>query len=121
MILNVRQDMIAIDNDRAAVAAAKEARIYNQQSYDDELKELQLGSSTAFTVVQKQALLTQAEAAELQDRVQLILAEINLDQALGRTLDVHNISIADAMSGKAPEKSARSPEIPGSPDAILEN
>jgi outer membrane protein len=121
VILNVRQDMIAIQEDRAAVAAAKEARIYNQQSYDDELKQLQLGSATSFTVVQKQALLTQAEAAELADRVQLILAEINLDQALGRTLQAHNISIADAMSGKTPGKTARSPEIPGTPDAILEN
>ena len=121
VILNVRQDMIAIDNDRAAVAAAKEARIYNQQSYDDELKELQLGSSTAFTVVQKQVLLTQAEAAELADRIQLILAEINLDQALGRTLDVHSISIADAMSRKTSSRAARPPEIPGTPDAILEN
>lgn len=121
VILNVRQDMIAIENDRAAVAAAKEARIYNQQSYDDELKELQLGSSTSFAVVQKQALLTQAEAAELADRIQLIVAEISLDQALGRTLEVHNISMADAMSGKTSSKVARPPEIPGTPDAILEN
>ncbi|MGH9738203.1 MAG: TolC family protein [Candidatus Acidiferrales bacterium] len=119
--LNVRQSMIAIEEGRAAVAAAKQARIYNQQSYNDSLKELQLGSATAFTVVQKQVLLTQAEAAELQDRIQLILAEINLDQALGRTLEVHNISIADAMSGKRPAKTARSPEIPGTPDAIVEN
>jgi outer membrane protein len=121
VILNVRQDMLAIENDRAAVAAAKEARIYNQQSYSDSLKELRLGSATAFTVVQKQALLTQAEAAELNDRIQLILAQINFDQALGRTLDVRNISIAGAMSGGTSNKKARAPEIPGTPDAILEN
>ena len=117
VILNVKQSMDAIEEVRAAVAAAKEARIYNQQSYNDSLKELQLGSSTAFTVVQKQALLTQAEAAELQDRIQLILAKINLDQALGRTLEVHNISIADAMSGRRASRH----EIPGAPDADLED
>lgn len=121
VILNVRQAIIAIQEDRAAVAAAKEARIYNQQSYDDEVKELQLGASSAFTVVEKQVLLTQAESAELADRIQLILAEINLDQALGRTLDVHNISIADAMSGKSSSGTARLPEIPGTPDAVLQN
>ena len=117
VILNVKQDMTALEEDRAAVAAAKEARIYNQHSYDDELKELQLGLSTAFTVVQKQALLTQAEAVELQDRIQLIVAEVNLDEALGRTLEVHDISIADAMSGRT----AGSHEIPGTPDLISED
>lgn len=121
VILNVRQAIIAIQEDRAAVAAAKEARIYNQQSYDDEVKELQLGASSAFTVVEKQVLLTQAESAELADRIQLILAQINLDQALGRTLDVHNISIADAMSGRTSARTVRSPEIPGTPDATLQN
>ena len=36
--------------------AAAEARTLNQQSYDDEVKKLQLGTSTAFTVTQKQQL-----------------------------------------------------------------
>ncbi len=121
VVLNVQQSMVAIDESRAAVAAAKQARIYNQQSYNDSLKELQLGSATAFTVVQKQVLLTQAEAAELQDRVQLILAEINFDQALGRTLEAHNISIADAISGKKTGRTTQAPEIPGTPDAIVVN
>lgn len=112
IVLNVRQALIVLEQDRAAIDAAKEARVYAQQSYDDQVKELQLGSSNAFTVVQKQQLLTAAAGTELRDEINLIEAELNLDQALGRTLDVHNIYISDALKGTV----ARQPNIPGTPD-----
>ncbi len=112
IVLNVRQALIALEQDRAAVAAAEESRIYNQQSYDDEVKRLQLGSSTAFTVVQKQQLLTVAQGTELRDRINLIEAELNLDQALGRTLDVHDITMGEAVTGTI----VHPPNIPGTPD-----
>lgn len=113
IIQNVRQSLIVVEQDRAAVAAAQEARIYNQQSYDDEVKKLQLGTSTAFTVVQKQQLLTVAEGTELRDRINLIDAELTFQQALGETLQDHNISIQDAMSGGG---GSQQHNIPGAPD-----
>ncbi|MGH9686403.1 MAG: TolC family protein [Candidatus Acidiferrales bacterium] len=112
IIQGVRQTLIVLEQDRAAVAAAQEARIYNQQSYDDEVKKLQLGTSTAFTVVQKQQLLTVAEGTELRDRTNLIEAELSFQQALGTTLQDHNISIQDAMSGGGSQQH----NIPGAPD-----
>jgi len=112
IVLNVRQALIVLEQDRAAVASAGEARILAQESYDDEVKRLQLGSSTAFTVTQKQQLLVAAEGTELRDRVNLIEAELNFNQAMGRTLDVHNITVADAMGGNVTHQ----PNIPGSPD-----
>jgi outer membrane protein TolC len=112
IVLNVRQTMIVLEQDRAAIAAAQEARIYAQQSYDDEVKRLQLGTSTAFTVIQKQQLLTAAEGVELRDRINLIEAELNFNQAMGRTLEVHNISVADAIGGT----NSRTPNIPGAPE-----
>lgn len=112
IVLNVRQTLIALEQDRAAINAAKEARVYAQQSYEDQVKELQLGSSNAFTVVQKQQLLTAAEGTELRDEINLIEAQLNFDQALGRTLDVHNIYVSDALKGTV----ARQPNIPGTPD-----
>jgi outer membrane protein TolC len=112
IVLNVRQTMIVLEQDRAAIAAAQEARIYAQQSYDDEVKRLQLGTSTAFTVIQKQQLLTAAEGVELRDRINLIEAELNFNQAMGRTLEVHNISVADAIGGTI----SRTPNIPGAPE-----
>lgn len=113
ILLSVRQALITLEQDRAAVAAAQESRIYNQQSYDDEVKRLQLGTSTAFTVIQKQQLLTAAEGVELRDRVNLIEAELTFNQAMGRTLEVHNISLADARAGHI----LQTPNIPGTPDA----
>jgi outer membrane protein TolC len=113
IVLNVRQALITLVQDRAAIAAAEQARILQQQSYDDEVKRLQLGSSTAFTVIQKQQLLTAAEGIELRDRINLIEAELNFNQAMGRTLDVHSISMADAAMGTV----SHTPNIPGALDA----
>ncbi len=113
IVLNVRQTLITLDQDRAAIAAAEEARTLQQQSYDDEVKRLQLGTSTAFTVIQKQQLLTQAEGVELRDRINLIEAELNFNQAMGRTLDVHHI----IMAGVGPGSLYHTPNIPGAPDA----
>jgi outer membrane protein TolC len=113
IVLNVRQTMITLEQDRAAIAAAEQARALQQQSYDDEVKRLQLGTSTAFTVIQKQQLLTTAEGVELRDRINLIEAELNFNQAMGRTLDVHHIIVA----GAGPGSLYHTPNIPGAPDA----
>ena len=116
IIFGVRQTMIVLEQDRAAIRAAEEARIYAQQSYDDEVKKLQLGTSTAFTVIQKQQLLTAAEGVELRDRINLIEAELNFNQAMGRTLEVHNITVADALRGTI----SNTPNIPGAPEPDLQ-
>jgi len=116
IIFGVRQTMIVLEQDRAAIAAAQEARIYAQQSYDDEVKKLQLGTSTAFTVIQKQQLLTAAQGVELRDRINLIEAELLFNQAMGRTLEVHNITVADAIRGTI----SNTPNIPGTPEPQLQ-
>ncbi len=103
----VRNAQIALVQDRAAIVAAEEARNLAQQSYDDEVKKFQLGTSTAFTVTQKQQLLTAAEGVELRDRANLIEAEVNFNQAMGRTLEVNNIIV----DGTGPI--SRTPNIPG--------
>ena len=113
IFLNVRNTLIALEQDRAAVAAAGKARDLAQQSYDAEVKKFQLGSSTSFNVVLKQQQLTSAEGIELRDRTNLIEAQVNFNQAMGRTLDVNNISVADARTGKI----SRVPNIPGATDA----
>ncbi len=116
IVLNVRQAMIVLEQDRAAIDAAQEARVYAQQSYDDEVKKLQLGTSTAFTVIQKQQLLTAAQGVELRDRINLIEAELNFNQSMGRTLEVHNITMASAIKGTI----SHTPNIPGTPEPEAE-
>jgi hypothetical protein len=61
-------------------------------------------------VVLRSRDLTAAEGTLLRDRANLIEAEVNFNQAMGRTLDVNQITIADAMRGRV----SPTPSIPGS-------
>jgi outer membrane protein len=110
IVLNVRQTLIALVQGRAAVAAAEKAEMLAQQTLDDEQKKYQLGASTSYNVVLRSRDLTAAEGTLLRDRANLIEAEVNFNQAMGRTLDVNQITIADAMRGRV----SPTPSIPGS-------
>jgi outer membrane protein len=64
IVLNVRNAMIALQQDRAQVAAAEKARNLAQQTLDAEQKKYQLGSSTSYNVVLRSRDLTAAEGTE---------------------------------------------------------
>ncbi|HSY58627.1 MAG TPA: TolC family protein [Terriglobales bacterium] len=113
IFVNVRNAQIALQQDRAQVAAAEKARILAQQTLDAEQKKYQLGSSTSYQVVLRSRDLTTAQGNELRAKINLIEAAVNFDQAVGRTLDVNHIIVADASRGKV----YRQPNIPGAPDA----
>ena len=113
IVLNVRQALIALVQDRAAVIAAEKAQMLAKQTLDDEQKKYQLGSSTSYNVVLRTRDLTAAEGTLLRDKINLVEAEVNFNQAMGRTLDVNQITIADARNGKI----SRMPNIPGALDA----
>jgi outer membrane protein len=112
IVLNVRQALIALVQDRAAVTAAEKAQMLAQQTLDDEQKKYQLGSSTSYNVVLRTRDLTAAQGTLLRDRINLVEAEVNFNQAMGRTLDVNQITVADARTGKI----SRAPNIPGAMD-----
>jgi outer membrane protein TolC len=112
IVLNVRQALIALVQGRAAVTAAIESEKFARQTLDDEQKKYHLGASTSYNVVLRTRDLTAAEGTLLRDRINLVEAEVNFNQAMGRTLDVNQITIADARAGKI----SRTPNIPGSID-----
>ena len=112
IFVGVRNAQIALQQDRAQVAAAEKARILAQQTLDAEQKKYQLGSSTSYQVVLRSRDLTTAQGNELRAKINLIEASVNFDQAVGRTLDVNHIVVADARRGKI----YRQPNIPGAPD-----
>ena len=113
IVLGVRNTLIALQQDRAQVAAAQKAQNLAAQTLDDEQKKYQLGSSTSYNVVLRSRDLTSAEGTLLRARINLVEAEVNFNQAMGRTLDVNRITVADAKTGRP----ARTPNIPGAPDA----
>jgi outer membrane protein len=113
VFVSVRNAQIALQQDRAQVAAAEKARILAAQTLDAEQKKYQLGSSTSYQVVLRSRDLTSAQGNELRAKINLIEAAINFDQAVGRTLDVNHIIVANAGRGKI----YRQPNIPGTTDA----
>jgi outer membrane protein len=100
-LLDVRNTYIALTQDRAQVDAASKARELQQQTFDSEQKKYQLGASTVFLVIQTQRDLIQAQGTELRALASLVEAKANYERAVGRTLEVNRVTIADAKSGEA--------------------
>jgi len=108
-LLDVRNTYIALQQDRARVEAAAKARELQQQTFDAEQKKYQLGASTVYLVIQTQRDLIAAQGTELRALTDLVEAKANYERALGRTLEVNRVTIADAKTGKVEQSSL----IPG--------
>jgi outer membrane protein len=100
-LLDVRNTYIALEQDRARVEAATKARELQQQTFDAEQKKYQLGASTVYLVIQTQRDLISAQGTELRALADLVEAKANYERAVGRTLEVNRVTIADAKSGEA--------------------
>jgi outer membrane protein len=99
-LLDVRNTYIALTQDRAQVDAASEARQLQQETFDAEQKKYRLGASTVYNVILTQRDLITAQGTELRALANLEEAKANYERALGRTLDVNHVSIADAKTGE---------------------
>ncbi len=111
IFVNVRNALIALQEDRASLAAAVEARQLAVETFQDEQEKNRLGSSTSYNVVLRSRDVTAAEGTELRVSINLLEDELKLNQAIGRTLEVNNITVADALKGKISGPS----NIPGMP------
>jgi outer membrane protein TolC len=98
-LLDVRNTYIALTQDRAQVDAASKARELQQQTFDAEQKKYQLGASTVYLVIQTQRDLINAQGTELRALANLAEAKANYERAVGRTLEVNRVTIADAKTG----------------------
>ncbi len=112
IVINVRNAIIALQQDRSQVAAAEKARNLAQQTLDAEQKKYQLGSSTSYQVVLRSRDLTAAQGTALRAQANLAEALVNFNQAMGRTLEVQHITVAEAMRGTP----LVDPLIPGTPE-----
>jgi outer membrane protein TolC len=100
-LLDVRNTYIALEQDRARVEAAAKARELQQQTFDAEQKKYQLGASTVYLVIQTQRDLISSQGTELRALADLVEAKANYERAVGRTLEVNRVTIANAKSGEA--------------------
>jgi outer membrane protein len=99
-LLDVRNTYIALEQDRARVEAASKARELQQQTFEAEQKKYQLGASTVYQVILTQRDFVTAQGTELRALADLVEARANYERAVGRTLEVNRVTIADAKSGE---------------------
>jgi len=99
-VLDVRNTYIALTQYRAQVASAIKARELQQQTFDAEQKKYQLGASTVFIVIQTQRDLINAQGQEIRALANLEEAKANYERAVGRTLEVNHVTIAEGKSGE---------------------
>lgn len=100
--VGIRNAQIQLEQSRAALASAIKAKDFQQTAYDDENKKLTLGASTVFAVTQQLALLSNASGQEVLARVNLVIAKVNFDNVMGRTLQANNITVADSRKPANP-------------------
>ena len=98
--VDVQNAMIGLQQARARYDASVEGRVLSQQTFDGDKKKLDLGATTSYQVVQDQRDLASAQSSEAEALANYTHAQIALDQALGRTLDVNHISLDEAMAGR---------------------
>ena len=92
--------LIGLQQSRAAEQAAQKARVLQEKTLDAEQKKFNLGASTIFLVVQAQRDLALARAVEITAQNNYVKAKVELDRAVGRTLQENHISIEEAYTGK---------------------
>jgi outer membrane protein len=106
--IEVRNAQFGVEQNRASVASAQAAVDYAKQSLDAEQKKYQFGTSTTTAVLQTQSALATAESTLISAMAYYVKARIELDRAVGTTLDHAGISIDDAARGQV----TRLPNVP---------
>jgi outer membrane protein TolC len=96
----VQNALIGLQQSRARFQAAEKARVLQEQTLEAEQKKFNLGASTIFLVVQAQRDLALARSLEITSKNNYVKAKVELDRAVGRTLQENNISIEEAYTGK---------------------
>lgn len=110
--VDVQNAVVGLRQARVRYDSSVKARILQQQTLDADKKKYTLGATTVFQVVQDQQTLAAAESAETQSLANYSHARIAFDQALGTTLDVNHISIAEARSGHVERRSVLPANLP---------
>jgi outer membrane protein len=98
--LDIHNAVIGLKQARARYEAAVKSRILQEQTLDADRRKYEFGAATPFQIVQDQRDLANARSTETQAMANYTHARISYEQALGVTLDINNVSIAEALTGK---------------------
>jgi outer membrane protein TolC len=98
LAVNISSQVLALQQARARYKAATERRGLLERLLQGEEKKWAAGASTISTVVQARRDLANAQSAELAAAAAYVHGRIALDQELGRTLEVNQVSMEDAIA-----------------------
>jgi outer membrane protein TolC len=100
--IEVRNAQYALEQSKARVEFARKASELAQKTFDITAKEQELGAGSNLQTLTARRDLSAAESAMVDAMTAYQKAKIELDRALGNTLDANNISIESARTGVAP-------------------
>ena len=97
--IEVRNAQYSLDQSQARVQFAVKARDLAQRTFEITGKEQTLGAGSALQTLASRHDLATAESALVAARTAYQKARIELDRAVGRTLDANSISVESARTG----------------------
>jgi outer membrane protein TolC len=99
--IEVRNAQYALTQNEARVVAAQKARDLAQKTFDITAKEQDLGAGSSYATLTARRDLSAAESALVAALTAYQKAKIELDRAVGTTLEANSISIESAKTGIA--------------------
>jgi outer membrane protein len=112
--VEVKNNVIGLQQARARFETAVNTRLLAEQNLQAEQNRFKFGAvPDATLVIQAQNEVATVQTAELQSMANYTHAKIAFDQALGQTLEVNRIAMAEAASGRVARQSAIPDSLPG--------
>ncbi len=103
--VDVRNAVIGLQQARSRYETAVATRKLDEQTLEAEQMRFKFGESTIANVVAAERTLAVDQSAEVQSMANYTHARLAFEQAVGRTLEVNNISIEDAKKGEVARQS----------------
>jgi outer membrane protein TolC len=97
--IEVRNALYALQQSQARVASARRGRDLAQKTFDISKQEQQLGAGSNYQTLLAQRDLALAESSLTEAETLYEKSRIELERAVGSTLENHNIAIDDAKQG----------------------
>ena len=97
--IEVRNAQYALEQSQARVESARKARDLAQKTFDITAKEQELGAGSNYQTLMARRDLSAAESALVAAMTAYQKSKIELDRAVGTTLESNNISIESARTG----------------------
>ena len=107
----ISNQVIALRQARARYATAVNTRKLQEQILEDDRQKFAFGTATFNNLINDERMLVAAQIAEVGTVAAYQRARVSLDQVLGQTLEVNQISIDEGVKGQV-ERPSKPPESP---------